>query len=197
MSAFWLYDVLVVFGTIFGLEIVDRTNMTVIRLSGLHSHRAVWVGAALAYVVSTSIAVLAGQAIVTYLSPYLVAIRVIGGVGIVAYGAYSFYSSFRESEEAPVVIGERTILLSTFLVILALETGDDTQIFTILFMVWVGNLLVVLLAALIGLLSALSIGVGIGRFIKGRIHPVRIERVTSAVIMAVGIITIFYALLVP
>jgi putative Ca2+/H+ antiporter (TMEM165/GDT1 family) len=197
MTSSWLLDAGVVFGTILGLEIVDRTNMTVIRLASLHSPRAVWTGAALAYVVSTLITVLAGQVIVLYLSPYLIDIRVMGGVGIVGYGAYALFKSYREDEEVAPALREGTMFLSTFAVILALEMGDDTQIFTILFMVWVGNLLLVLVAALLGFFGALSVGVGVGRWAKGKFHPQRIERVTSGLIMVVGAATIALALFPP
>ena len=195
MSSSWLIDAGVVFGTILGLEIVDRTNMTVIRLASLHSSRAVWTGAAVAYVTSTMIAVVAGQAIVLYLSQYLVDIRVIGGVGIVAFGAYALAKSYEEGDEAAPVLREGTVFLSTFAVILALETGDDTQIFTILFMVWVGNIVLVFFAALLGFIAALSVGVTVGRWVKGRFHPQKIERVTSILIMAVGVVTIALAVL--
>ncbi len=197
MVDLWVAQALIVFGTIFSLELIDRTNMTVLKFASNHSPRAVWVGAALAFSVTTGVAVLAGHLIVTYLGPYLFDVRVAGGIGIIAYGAYCLLKAYRTEEESGIPMDERTTLVQTFLVILALETGDDTQIFTVLFVAWFSNILLVFAAALLALLLVLSIGVTTGKVLRERVEPRLLERVTSLIIIAVGIGTILYAVWYP
>lgn len=189
----WVIETVTVFCTILFLEIFDRTNITVISLSSRSTAKAVWAGAALAFTLSTIVAVLLGQIVLSVFLQYILYIRVIGGAGIIAFGVWTFLKSKEPEKESPTMSSERASFVQALLLILALETGDDTQLLTILFVSWVGNAILVLVAALSGLLVAMTLGVKSGQFLKGRVSTRNLERASSVIITMVGVVTILTA----
>jgi Ca2+/H+ antiporter, TMEM165/GDT1 family len=191
-------DLLLVFAVIFSFEIVDRTNFAVVTLSTRHPHQNVWVGAAGAFLVSTTISVAVGWLIVSYLLAYLEWVRVAGGLVLLLFGARTLLERWpgREAEKAetvPEALTPAQVVAAAFSLVLLLEMGDNTQILTILFVTQM-PLLIVFVAAWAALLSVSAIGAFTGRFLKDRVPAERLERVLGGVLVVVGAVTIAWAL---
>lgn len=200
-----LSEGLEVFAVIFLFEIVDRTNFAIVGLAGKHPPRDVWVGAAGAFAVSSVISVGIGLAALTYLPAYLVWIRVVGGIVLIAFGLRSLLKDEEKEVEEAEARFEPTparskVWATAFALVLFLEMGDNTQILTFEFVAAAGSspgtalLLVILVSAMLALWSVASIGATAGRFLRERIPAEQLERLLGGILVVVGVLTILVAL---
>ncbi|MCI4363745.1 MAG: TMEM165/GDT1 family protein [Thermoplasmata archaeon] len=188
-----------VFAVIFAFELVDRTNFGVVALSARHSPGDVWLGAALAFVVSTTIAVGIGIVAIAFLAPYLVWVKVAGGLLLVGFGLRGLARArgteeHEPSERSSGPLGHSQVRLLAFSLILFLEMGDNTQILTILFVASTRNPLLVFVAATLALVTVAGIGARSGEFLRTRVPAERLERVLAAVLVLIGSLTVLFAL---
>lgn len=188
-----------VFAVIFGFELVDRTNFGVIALSARHPRRAVWEGASLAFLASTALAVLLGLAAISFLAPYLLWVKVVGGLILLAFGLRGLFAGAPGEEEKADRLTEAPLTAAqvrsvAFSLILFLEMGDNTQVLTILFVASTKDALLVFVAAALALVSVAAIGSRSGEFLRTRVPAQRLERYLAAVLCGVGLVTILLAL---
>ncbi len=180
----------VVFAVIGLTELVDRTNFALIGLAAKYRPLSVWAGAAIAFWTTTVLAVAVGAALLAALGGHVTYLRLGGGVFLLAYAAYLFFVP--ESERRSPV--GRSPFSTAFLLILLLELGDTTMIFTIAFVVSMPSVLVVALAAGLALTLVAAMGCTIGSRVGARVAPARLERLVVVVLAIVGTLTILYAL---
>jgi Ca2+/H+ antiporter, TMEM165/GDT1 family len=129
----------VAFGTIFLVELPDKTFIAALVLSTRYRPLAVWIGVGLAFGVQTGVAVTAG-ALATLLPDQLirgVAIAIfLAGAVVLARTAPGADAEEKEQEEeyAAKTTEEKTFLraaVASFLVLFAAEWGDLSQLLTI------------------------------------------------------------------
>lgn len=187
-------DVLFVFAFVFafigGIELLDRTSFALIAFSSKHPPLPSWAGAALAFVFTSAIAVIVGGTLETTFHQELVWVRVGGGVVLLAYAGY--LALVPEHERQPP--GGRSTFATAFILIFLLELGDTTMIFTILFAVEFGTLLVVFVAAALALSSVAAFSSTLGSRLGARVEPRLLERVVVIILTVAGVLTILYAL---
>jgi putative Ca2+/H+ antiporter (TMEM165/GDT1 family) len=183
----------IVLGVIGGLELFDRTSFALIGLATRARPLPTWAGGAVAFCATTAAAVVAGAALESVLGPAHVAwLRVGGGAFLVAYAAWIY---LRGGDEDPVE-RERDVasaFLAAFLTIFALELGDTTMIFEVVFVADYGWL-VVLLGGSVALVSVAAWDVALGHRLGTRVSPERLRLIVSALMLAVGVATIVYGL---
>jgi putative Ca2+/H+ antiporter (TMEM165/GDT1 family) len=188
-----LYGLLVVFAVIGGLELVDRTSFALVALAARSHAGPTWAGGALAFVLTTGIAVLAGTALSAALGPgHIVWLRVGGGSFLIGYALWSYFRGADEEIRAEEQ-GRSSAFLAAFLTIFLLELGDTTQIFEIVFVTDYGWL-VVLLGGALALVCVAAWDVMIGRYLGARIRPERLRAIVTVVMVVVGALTIVYGL---
>ncbi len=191
MSTSELYGALVVYAIIGGLELVDRTNFSLIALAARNSPLATFAGGAIAFIASTALAVSIGTALVTALGPSRIGIlRVAGGAFLIAYAIWLFS---RPVEEGAVSRTGHSALLTALAVTFLLELGDTTMIFQIVFVATYGGW-IVLIAGAAGLITAAAVGTTIGRHVGLRVRPALLQKIVVVVLVAVGVVTILYGL---
>jgi putative Ca2+/H+ antiporter (TMEM165/GDT1 family) len=191
MDSGWITAGAIVFATIFVFEFFDKTNLANIAMAARNPPFHVWLGAAIAFLVSTAIAVTIGTLLLHFLLPQILYVKVGGGALLVAFGAWSLAKRPKEEpEEGNVDRGK--VVMGAFLLILFLEMGDETQILTILFVTSFGNLLLVFLAAILALWCMSALGVKLGAFLKGKASPAVVERVSAVLMIVVGLLLILY-----
>ncbi|MCI4346824.1 MAG: TMEM165/GDT1 family protein [Thermoplasmata archaeon] len=188
-----------VFAIIFGFELVDRTNFGVVALSAKHSPSDVWMGAALAFVASTAISVGIGIVAISYLAPYLVWVKVAGGLVLLGFGVRGLLlarkgDSPETEDRSDQPLGPTQVRLLAFSLILFLEMGDNTQVLTILFVASTRNPLLVFVAAALALISVAAIGARSGEFLRTRVPAERLERLLAMILVVVGVLTVLFAL---
>jgi putative Ca2+/H+ antiporter (TMEM165/GDT1 family) len=200
---------LVVFGVIFALEIVDKTNFAVITLSAKHPHFDVWLGASAAFLAATAVSVGIGAAVAAFFTAYLLYVELAGGAAIVGFGVRELREAPETEEEraerrAERALGRREVWLTAFGLVFLLEMGDNTQILAILFVVSLGSVAIVFLATALAMISVAAIGARSGAYLKRRLDPERLARglgwtlvVVGALTMALSLVAHFDPVLLP
>lgn len=190
--------VLSTFGIIFIAELPDKTALAALILSSKYRPRDVILGAWLAFLVQTVVAVLAGG--ILNLLP-AGPIRIASGVGFLIFAVLALLRNKEEEEanekrEIAKRGRARPIWLVSFLVIFAAEWGDLTQLATATLVARGGNPLAVGLGAVLGLWSVTVVAAYSGKQI-GRLLQPKLLNIASGVLFGlIGIYMIATALVV-
>ncbi len=192
MAASALFGFVVVLAVIGGLELVDRTSFALIGLSARLRAIGAWGGAAAAFLVTTSIAVGVGTGLEAVLGPgRLRWLRVAGGLFLIGYAAYTLWT--HDDEAADPITDLRGAFVAAFGTILALELGDTTMIFEIVFVPSFGWL-TVLVAGSAALISVAAWDVWLGRRLAVHLAPATVRKLVAAILFVVGALTVLFAL---
>ena len=187
----------IVFGTIFVVELPDKTFIAALVLSTRYRPLTVWVGVGLAFFVQTLIAVLAGQ-VATLLPEAL--IRTVAMV-IFAIGAVVLFRSApgadaeekeQEEEFAARATEPRSGLKAvgtSFLVLFAAEWGDLSQLLTISMIARFGEPVSVFIGAWTALLTVSGLAVLAGAVLLRHVKLSVIHYLGSAVCLILALIT--------
>ena len=187
----------IVFGTIFVVELPDKTFIAALVLSTRYQPLAVWVGVGLAFLAQTLIAVLAGH-LATYLPEMLVrsvalVIFLVGAV-VLFRSAPGADEEEKETEEeyAGKAAEARTGLKAvgaSFLVLFAAEWGDLSQLLTISMIAKYGHPVSVFIGAWAALLTVSGLAVLAGRVLLRHIRLSTVHYVGSAVCLVLAGVT--------
>jgi putative Ca2+/H+ antiporter (TMEM165/GDT1 family) len=187
----------IVFGTIFIVELPDKTFIAALVLSTRYRPLAVWVGVGLAFFVQTLIAVVAGQ-LTTFLPDTL-----IESVALVIFlvGAVLLYRAApgadaeekeQEEEYAAKASDSRTGLravVASFVVLFAAEWGDLSQLLTISMVAKYGEPVSVFIGAWGALLTVSGLAVLAGRFLLQHVRLSVIHYVGAGVCLVLAAVT--------
>jgi len=189
----WVGGFLVVFAVIAGLEAFDRTSFALIALAARSHPFQVWVGGAVAFVLTTAISVTAGAAFAAILGPGRVGLlRIAGGIFLIGYALWLYrHPEWDDPDKVPRTA--RTALMTAFLTIFLLELGDTTMIFEIVFVSDFGWLIVMVAGAL-ALVTVAGWDAFVGSRLARRLDPKLLHRVVVTVLLVVGAATIAYGL---
>jgi Ca2+/H+ antiporter, TMEM165/GDT1 family len=181
------------FGTIFLLELPDKTFVATLVLSTRYRPLAVWIGVGLAFGVQCLVAVTAGKAI-SYLPEWVVhsvtlVIFCLGAV-LLIHSAPSAVADEREQEAeyAEQVEGStervrtaRRAVVASFLVIFAAEWGDLSQLFTASLVSRHGHPVSVFIASWAALVVVSGLAALAGRWLVSRM-PLALLHYTGAAV---------------
>lgn len=173
-----------VFPVIFLGELPDKTMFASLLLASRGRPLAVWVGAALAFLVHVVIAVLIGVAVFKLL-PHRVVDALVAAMFLAA-AVYSFAIRNKAAETAGVAARRtamRTASTAAGVIFLA-EWGDLTQILTANLAARFHSPLSVGVGALLGLWAVAALAVITGTSLL-RVISVRVLRVATAVVLAI------------
>jgi putative Ca2+/H+ antiporter (TMEM165/GDT1 family) len=188
-----------VFGTIFVVELPDKTFIAALVLSTRYKPLAVWVGVGLAFLVQTLIAVLAGH-LTTYLPDVLVRsaalVIFLVGAAVLFRSAPGADEGEKQTEEeyAGKATDARTGLravVASFLVLFAAEWGDLSQLLTISMIARYGHPVSVFIGAWAALLTVSGLAVLAGRVLLRYIKLSTVHYVGSAVCLVLAGVTAF------
>jgi len=189
----WLAGFAVVFAVIAVLEVFDRTSFALIALAARSHPFQNWVGAAVAFVLTSTVSVTVGSALSDLLGPGRIGLlRVAGGLFLIGYALWLY---FHPESEDPNRLPRtpRTALVTAFVTIFLLELGDTTMIFQIVFVADFGWL-IVLVAGALALVVVAGWDCFLGSRVAGRLDPHLLHRVVVVVLLIVGAVTIAYGL---
>ena len=187
----------IVFGTIFVVELPDKTFIAALVLSTRYKPLTVWVGVGLAFFVQTLIAVLAGQ-VATLLPEEL--IRTVAML-IFAAGAVLLFRAApgadaeekeQEEEYAARATEPRSGLKAvgtSFLVLFAAEWGDLSQLLTISMIARYGEPVSVFLGAWAALLTVSGLAVLAGKVLLRHVKLSMIHYLGAAVCLVLAVIS--------
>jgi putative Ca2+/H+ antiporter (TMEM165/GDT1 family) len=189
----WLGGFAIVFAVVGGLELVDRTSFALMALSARSHPFQNWVGGAAAFVLTSSIAVTLGAALIDLIGPGRIdLLRVAGGLFLIGYALWLY---FHPESDDPNRLPRtaRSALITAFVTIFLLELGDTTMIFEIVFVSSFGWL-IVLVAGSLALIAVAAWAATIGSRIGARLEPRLLHRIVVSVLLVVGAVTVAYGL---
>lgn len=197
MGANPLLDGLVIFAVMAVLQIPGKSNFGVITLATRHPHRDVFIGGSIGLAAATAVSVTMGYGAETVLGPYLVGVKVVGGLVLLAFGIREILRApgpvHEPGEGTPAVAHTarqvRTVALGLAFV---LEMGDNTQILAILFVASTGNILLVWVATTAALVTITGLSSRAAGYLHQHIPEERLRLVLGGLLVAVGLLTILF-----
>ena len=184
-----LATVLSTFGMIFVAELPDKTALAALILASKYRARSVILGAWLAFLVQTVVAVAAGR-LLGFLPAHV--IRIASGIGFLIFAIMSFRRDVKddEGEERQAITAQRStrpIWQISFLVIFAAEWGDLTQLATAALVARGEPYLSVGVGALLALCCVTLLAVYSGRKLAQFLSPKLLSIVGGVMFAAIGI----------
>lgn len=195
----------VTFGTIFLVELPDKTFIAALVLSTRYRPLLVWIGVGLAFFVQTLVAVLAGKAATllpdTLISWVAIAIFLAGALILFrsAPGADAGEKQ-TEAEYAAKASTPRTgfkAIGASFLVLFAAEWGDLSQLLTINMVARYDDHVSVFLGAWCALLAVSGLAVLSGRWLLRHVRLPLLHYIGSAVCLGLACFTAYELLIAP
>lgn len=176
---------------VFIAELGDKTQIAALLLAsgkGRSGLLGVFIGASLALIVCTLLAVVAGAALQEYLTP-----PVRNSIAAGVFLLLGFRPLFERAEDETASEGGSGkrhsplgLALSAFAPVLAAEMGDKTQFGTMSFAASY-DLLTVFLAAATALVMSTAVAVLLGKWLSTRVSPTLLVRVGGMLFVAFGV----------
>lgn len=192
-----LATVAVVFGTIFLVELPDKTFIATLVMSTRFRPLLVWVGVCLAFLVQTAIAVTAGGLLArlprTPVEVFACVMFLVGGI-LLLRGAGSADEEEAETEAefgakaARQVVGWRVVTLC-FTVLFLAEWGDLSQILTASLVVRYDDPVSVFVGAFLALATVSGLAAGLGRTLLTWLRLSTIRRIGGTVCLLLAAYT--------
>ncbi len=187
----------VVFGTIFLVELPDKTFIATLVMSTRFRPLLVWLGVSLAFLVQTVVAVLAGGLIArlprTPVELFACAMFLLGGV-LLLRGAGRADEEEAETEAefgakaSGQVVGWRVVTLS-FTVLFLAEWGDLSQILTASLVVRYDDPVSVFVGAFLALVVVSGLAAALGRTLLTRMRLSTLRRIGGTVCLLLAAFT--------
>ncbi|MEL0584685.1 MAG: TMEM165/GDT1 family protein [Candidatus Thiodiazotropha sp. (ex. Lucinoma kazani)] len=172
-------------------EIGDKSQLVCMTLAARHRHWPVLMGAASAFLLLNSLAVVFGASIATWLPESVMAIIV-----AVLFGAFGIHALLYQGDDETEEIVERSghgIFITTLLLILVAEFGDKTQIAVAGLAgsmaplpVWIG--------ATAALIMVSALGVWAGRTVLQRLSLSWLHRIGGGIFLLFALMAAWRAL---
>ena len=195
---FDLATIVIVFGSIFLVELPDKTFIATLVLATRVRPLFVWIGVSLAFLVQTGVAVLVGGLLAhlpkTPVEVFAALMFLAGGV-ILIRGADKADEEEAETEEefshkgAATAVGLKAIAVSFGVLFLA-EWGDLSQLLTASMVLQFKEPVSVFLGAFLALATVSALGAVIGRALLARVRLATIRRVGGGVCLVLSALTV-------
>ena len=200
MSANLLVEGFVVFAVVAVLQLPGKSNFGVITLATRHPHRDVFIGASVGLGAATLVSVTLGYGAETVLGPYLLWVKIAGGLILVTFGVREVLrvpGPVHEPGEGTPAVAHTTRQVRTVALGLAflLEMGDNTQILTIVFVASTGNVVLVFVAATAALVMITAFSSRGARYLQEHVPEERLRDILGGLLIAVGLLTILFTVL--
>jgi Ca2+/H+ antiporter, TMEM165/GDT1 family len=192
-----LVEGIVIFAVVAVLQLPGKSNFGVITLATRHPHRDVFIGASVGLGAATVVSITLGYGAETVLGPYLLWVKIAGGLVLVAFGLREILrvpSPVHEPGEGTPEVAHTARQVRTVALGLAflLEMGDNTQILTILFVASTGNVVLVFVAATAALVTITAISSRGAGYLHEHVPEERLRVVLGGLLIAVGLLTILF-----
>jgi putative Ca2+/H+ antiporter (TMEM165/GDT1 family) len=175
----------ITFGLIFVAELPDKTMIAAIVLSSRYRPLPVWIGAAVAMVVNSAVAVLAGRLLELLPHRWVQAVvaALFAGGALYLLLVNEDVEKHVGEEEADSVRSDRRVALGAFTVIVVAELGDLTQILTANLVARYHSPWSVFVGSSAALVTVMGVGVVGGRVLL-RVLPLSTIRKVAGVVLS-------------
>lgn len=164
-------------------ELGDKSQLLCLALAARFGPRPVVIGASLAFTLLNLLAVTVGV-VVAGLVPER-ALEIGSGALFVFFGIRTLRGAGGEEEEEDVDVGGRAPWLATFLLFLAAEMGDKTQL-AVAGLAAAADPIATFAGATVALIGVSTLGALAGAWLKGRLPKVWVDRAAGALFVTIG-----------
>jgi putative Ca2+/H+ antiporter (TMEM165/GDT1 family) len=171
-------------------EVGDKSQLVCMTLAARHRHWPVILGAATAFLVLNTLAVLFGAGVAAWVPE-----RVTAGLVAVLFGAFGIHALRRQDDAESADVTERSsngIFFTTLLLIFVAEFGDKTQI-AVAGLAGSFAPLPVWLGASIALVMVSALGVWAGRTVLQRFPLLWLHRISGGVFLVFALLAAWRA----
>lgn len=172
-------------------EIGDKSQLVCMTLAARHRHWPVLLGAAMAFLVLNTLAVLLGAGVAAWIPE-----RVTAGIVALLFGVFGIHALLQQNSVESETVLEKSghgIFLTTLLLIFVAEFGDKTQI-AVAGLAGSFAPLPVWLGASAALLLVSAIGVWAGRTVLQRLPLAWLQRISGAIFLLFALLATWRAL---
>ncbi|HLN50470.1 MAG: TMEM165/GDT1 family protein [Thermoplasmata archaeon] len=188
---------ILIFAVVAILQLPGKSNFGVITLAARHPYRDVVFGASVGLGAATVVSVTIGYGAETVLGPFLLWVKVAGGLVLIAFGLREILrvpGPIHEPGEGTPAVAHtarqvRTVALG---LVFLLEMGDNTQILSILFVASTHNILLVFVAATAALVMITVLSARGARYLQAHVPEERLRVLLGGLLIAVGLLTIVF-----
>jgi Ca2+/H+ antiporter, TMEM165/GDT1 family len=185
-------------GTIFVTELTDKDALFLLALATKAKPAVVFAAGSAAFTITSAIIVVLGSVLIALVP--VVAIRLAGGAIMLGYAVWEYYRFSSEErqvdEREERVLGRRgksawSIFLPALLTLIALDlAGDATELVTIVLLAHFGDVVVVFVGAVVGLVAAVAVETVLGNKLGKVLSRERIRYLSIAVFTVIGVTVI-------
>ncbi len=177
------------FALIFVAELPDKTALAALFLATSHHPFAVFLGAAVAFVIQSVVAVAFGS-LLNLLPPQLV--HLAAGILFCVLAVMMWRRKDPETEDVDCGLEGKRLRFSksvgtAFMTIFMAEWGDLTQLATATLVAKYHSPLTIFISATLALWTVTAIGVIVGAQVKHRVRPQLLQRIAASSFAVVGI----------
>lgn len=186
------------FGVILLAEVGDKTQLVLITLALRGHKKALFAGAAAAFLVLTTVAVVAADLVARLLPPFWLAL--IGAALFLAFGVLTLREGIvgdKEEDDEPPAIGpaaRRSAFLAAFGLVAVAEMGDKTQIAIALLAANTGEPLAVGLGGWLALTILALLALLLGGVLARRLPQRTLRIIAGIVFLVVGLATLLFGI---
>jgi putative Ca2+/H+ antiporter (TMEM165/GDT1 family) len=190
-------------GTLFIAELTDKDALFLLALATKTRASVVFAAGSVAFTISTAIIVLVGSALLAVVP--VLWIKLVGGAVMVAYALWEYTRSSVESKgiekrEGEVLGrmkgGKWAVFFPAVMALITLDlAGDATELVTVVLLARFGDILVVFLGAVIGLVAATAVETALGNRLGRLLSPQRTKYLSVSVLVIIGTAIIVTSLL--
>ncbi|HUH99736.1 MAG TPA: TMEM165/GDT1 family protein [Nitrososphaerales archaeon] len=190
-------------GTIFVVELTDKDALFLLALATRARALVVFAAGSVAFAISTGIIITVGSVLIAIVPVF--AIKLAGGVIMLGYAGFEYFR-FSKGEEGidkreERILGRKgpgpwSVFLPAVVTLIALDlAGDATELVTIVLLARFQDVLVVFIAAVIGLVGAVAVETTLGNRLGRVLSPNRIKYLSIVIFVVIGATVIATTLL--
>ncbi|PWU21404.1 MAG: UPF0016 domain-containing protein [Bdellovibrio sp.] len=180
------------FALIFLAELPDKTAFAALLMATRGRPWPIFIGAALAFVVQSAVAVLFGNLLGKMPERW---VHVGSGLLFLIFGTLEWKKSLQvEERETSQEVESRSLrdgllktVWSAFLMIFVAEWGDLTQLATATLAAQANSPITIFLSSTLALWTVTGLAVGLGSYMKNYVHEGRLQKAASIAFVLVGI----------
>jgi len=166
-------------------ELGDKTQIALLSLSGKYERKLpILMGAFFGFALVDGVAVIFGSAISSFLPERV--ITILAGLAFLAFGVYFLLGAEEEVRE----VDNKSLIISSFLLITLMELGDKTQFIAITLSARYSSSLGIFLGAMTALMALSVIAVVLGAAISDRVPQAKFKRLAASLFIILGILAL-------
>lgn len=176
------------FALVFVAELGDKTQFACMALASRYPARNVLLGAGMAYVLLSLLAVTVGSMLTQWVPAYLLSLLV---AGLFLYFAWQALQT-GDADAAPTETGAKNAVMAAFGLIFLAELGDKTQLVTAALATEMAAVAVAV-GATAALLSSAALAIWFGKILHQRLSPRLLARGAAALFALFGLLALWRA----